>query len=304
MAQRVLIATCLVVMAACFGLVGLVWVQTKLSAAQVAEANRRLAEVLAQNQDTNREMLRQLQAMTKPATAAKSEDWIPVSFRLIVGHGVPAVGNEVVLGRGHGGADKEGAIHRLSDADGVADFGVVQPGDWEFGLKAGWWHAAGSLNVIPGATVAREIICPKASPEPSRVKVRVDWPASLADQELRAFAVFGSPAITYQPPLQWTNNRVLWLLCSPHGAGIVPDQPITFVSRDTLTWDEANNPSYMSGLFARGRVWGSIGADPSISETEPLEIGAGHYALKALALMRPWLTRRPGRGASSNYSRL
>src|SRR5262249_61321858 len=108
MAQRVLIATCLVMVLACFGVVGLVWSQSSRSAAEVAEANRRLAEALGQTQATNQEMLRQLQAMARPAQPSKDAVWIPVKFKLTVEKpdGPPAVGYEVILVRGHGGAEK------------------------------------------------------------------------------------------------------------------------------------------------------------------------------------------------------
>src|SRR5262245_32616076 len=164
MAQRMLIVTCLVVMAACFGLVGLVWIQSKVSATQAAEANLRLAALLTQNQATNQEMLRQLQAMAKPAQPSRNGDWIPVKFQLTMEKpdGPPAVGYEVILGRGHGGADKAESIHRRSDADGLADFGVVQPGDWEFTIRAGFWNTTGGLNAIPGSSIFQEIVCPKS----------------------------------------------------------------------------------------------------------------------------------------------
>jgi hypothetical protein len=164
MAQRVLIATCLVVVAACIGIVGLAWNQSNRSAAQAAEANRRLAELLGQTQATNQEMLRQLQAMAKPAQPAKFADWIPVKFQLTVEKpdGPPAVGYAVMLGPGFGGTRKDGAMLRRSDANGLADFGVVHPGDWEFSIQAGLWKATGGLNAVPGTSVFKEIVCPKA----------------------------------------------------------------------------------------------------------------------------------------------
>ena len=52
MAQRLVIATCLVAMLACLSLAGFVWIQSSRAAAQaaaqVAEANRKLAEAAAQ----------------------------------------------------------------------------------------------------------------------------------------------------------------------------------------------------------------------------------------------------------------
>ena len=47
MAHRLLIASCLAAVAACCTMVGVVWSQSTRAAAQAAEANRRLAEVLA-----------------------------------------------------------------------------------------------------------------------------------------------------------------------------------------------------------------------------------------------------------------
>ena len=47
----------------------------------------------------------------------------------------------------------------------MVDFGVVQPGDWEFTLTAkpetAPWYATGTLNVLPGTTIEKNIICPE-----------------------------------------------------------------------------------------------------------------------------------------------
>ena len=47
----------------------------------------------------------------------------------------------------------------------MVDFGVVQPGDWEFTLSrkldgGGQWYASGSMNVLPGTTIEKTIVCP------------------------------------------------------------------------------------------------------------------------------------------------
>ena len=61
MAQRVLIATCLVVMLTCVASVGLAWhwinqdhLLSSRAAAEAIEANRRMSEALAQSQSTNK----------------------------------------------------------------------------------------------------------------------------------------------------------------------------------------------------------------------------------------------------------
>ena len=156
--------------------------------------------MLGQTQATNQEMLKQLQAMAKPAPPAKSGDWIPVRFKLTVEKpdGPPAVGYEVVLGRGYGGAKNSGAIHRRSDATGLADFGVVQPGDWEFSIQAGLWNATGGLNAVPGTPVVKEIVCPEG---PS---------GSGTGQGPRELAEADSPTRTSSPSpcSSWRTRRI------------------------------------------------------------------------------------------------
>ncbi len=185
MAQRVLIATCCVMMAACCGVVGLVWSQSNRATAEVAEANRHLADVLGQTQATSQEMLRQLQAMAKPAQPAKSAEWIPVTIKLTVEKpdGPPAVGYEVRLGEGSGGSARVAAIHRRTDATGLADFGVVKPGDWEFSIHAGKWSTTGGLNAVPGTSVARAIVVPKVPPDQAQVRLRVELAQAAGRQE-------------------------------------------------------------------------------------------------------------------------
>ena len=130
MAQRILIALCFLMMAACFGLVGFVWSESS----RWSQTNLGL---INQAQKTNQEILKQLETMSRPAHPSKADEWIPVTFQLNLekSDGPPAVGYQILVGRGSNGTQKDGAIHRTSDADGQADFGVIQPGDWESQLS-------------------------------------------------------------------------------------------------------------------------------------------------------------------------
>jgi hypothetical protein len=304
MAQRVLIATCLVMVVACCGIACLVWNQSSRAAAQAAEANLRLAEVLGQTQATNQEMLKQLQAMAKPAPPAKSGDWIPVRFKLTVEKpdGPPAIGYEVVLGRGYGGAKNNGAIHRRSDATGQADFGVVQPGDWEYSIQAGLWNATGGLNAIPGALAGKEIVCPKDPPDRAQVKVRVNWPGRLADKDLVAVTLFKLEDQTYQPPLAWSTYYSVQLLGRPRGGFTALDQDIVLTAK-TADGDErpgnyAFNSVHIDRLRRQGRVHSVLPLDSSTPQEEPMEVWAGRYSLDRLMLFRSLPDRadtNPGR---------
>jgi hypothetical protein len=302
MAQRVLIATCLLVMAACFGVVGLIWSQTSRSAAQAAEANRHLAELLGQTQATNQEMLRQLQAMAKPAQPAKSAEWIPVSFELTVEKpdGPPAVGYEVILGRGHGGTMKPESIHRRSDASGVADFGVVQPGDWEFTIRAGIRSTTGGLNAIPGTSILKEIVCPKSPPDRAQVKVRVDWPGPLADKDLVAVATFEPKGLTYQPPLVWGPMGSLQfngvqIIGRARDGFIILDQDLD-LSVDTEPKEtpagNRHSQAYLDRLRSQGKIHGVLLLDSSTPGEEPLEVWAGRYSLARLILFHALSDRK------------
>jgi hypothetical protein len=311
MAQRMLIVTCLVVIAACFGLVGLIWNQSSRSASEVAEANRRLAELLGQTQATNQEMLRQLQAMAKPAQPAKSADWIPVSFKLTMEKpdGLPAVGYEVILGRGHGGSSKAESIHRSSDANGLVDFGVVQPGDWEFSIRAGLRNTTGGLNAVPGASILKEIVCPKSPPDRAQVKVRVDWPGPLADRDLVAVASFQLEAQTYQPPLVWSTlgdfeMRGIQFIGRPRRGFTPLDQGLDLIAKDLdpEEWSGGHqfNQAYVPDRLRReGKIHGVLPLDPSTPEEGPLEVWAGRYSLARLMLFRP-LPDRPGTRAGES----
>jgi hypothetical protein len=118
MAQRVLIATCLVVMLACGASVGLAWNwmnQDRLlrsrEAAEATEANRRVSEALNQSQVANRELLKQMRDMSDAVLHPVSTDWNPVLFKLNeeATDGPPAAGFSLTLTRMEGPARGMGA---------------------------------------------------------------------------------------------------------------------------------------------------------------------------------------------------
>jgi len=219
MAKRVLIATCVMVTCASLSLAGVFWLRSNRAAQELAralamaedhrrlaeqaaaEANRMLADTFAQNQSANTEIVKQLQAMRKETQSPPTPDWIPVSFKLTEEtlDGPPAVGCEVQFRGGQ----------RLSDSSGVADFGVVRPGDWGFQIRRPWaenegsWQLIGSINVLPGSKVVKSIICPKAPPDLVSLRLKFDWPPDLAGKELCVYAEMQQHGISYEPPSRW-----------------------------------------------------------------------------------------------------
>src|ERR1700722_14566571 len=108
MAQRVLVATCLVVILACAATVGLAWqwmnqdrLQRNRAASEAIEVNRRMSEALAQSQAANQQMLTQMREMTEAVLHPVSADWNQVILKLAeeTVDGPPAAGYSLALTR-------------------------------------------------------------------------------------------------------------------------------------------------------------------------------------------------------------
>jgi hypothetical protein len=208
MAQRVVIAACLVVMLASLSVVGLIWVQSNRAAAQTSEANRQLAQALAQAQVTNKNMLTELSEMSKVVRSTRSLDWNPVTFKVTeeTPDGTPLAGISVTLkeaasgnrGAGTGPAASKPTL-RTTDRSGIADFGVVHPGDYAFQVfqerDQEYLMAIGELTIEPGSQVNMRVACPKAPFERAPVRIRTVWPADLETKKLVLYASFASVPI-------------------------------------------------------------------------------------------------------------
>jgi hypothetical protein len=246
MSQRILLGMFCFLSVACCALFGLVWEQATRAERQAALANERLAELFTQARATDQEMLKQLQAMARAVQPGQSADWIRVSLKLTQEtlDGPPAVDVEAQLARGgtrfRGGTGgwigarridnfrQAEAIQRVSDENGVVDFGVVHPGDWQLYLTR-WgkgqiaWRASETLNVLPGMKIVKSIICPNSPPDAARVELRVSWPADLAREGYLVEAWLEHAEVVYQPPLRWSfgpdlaAGRIRDFLCMTRG---------------------------------------------------------------------------------------
>ncbi|MGO9924275.1 MAG: hypothetical protein ACLQIB_57490 [Isosphaeraceae bacterium] len=334
MTQRVLIGTCLLLLVVvCGAALALVRQQSVRAERQVAEANAQLAQALAQAQATNQEMLKQLRTMAEAFRPGQTPDWIPVSFKLTQEtlDGPPAVGYEVALGRGTqarpigmggmggfagglgGGFGAMGTadspythvIQRVSDENGLVDFGVVQPGDWQFDLVRRWkgpnlWRAHDSLNVLPGVKIVRSIICPKAPPDTGQVALNVAWPADLAAKKYLVEASFTHAGATYQAPLHWTlgGPNLGWssgatrsILCGLRAGGI--NQAEVPTARRSLYFWRFAGPGERGGgdlgdlksdpthLYADLLRWDDAGPEPG-----DVKLDTGKYSLTRLVVLR------------------
>jgi hypothetical protein len=305
MAQRVLNATCLIGTLASLALVGLVWHQSNQAANAAALATQRLAEaqatnqaktieLLTQSQSTTLEMLKQLQSMSRAAQLPRAPDWIPVTFKLTLEtlDGPPAVGYRVALqSRSTGLFGQE--ISRESDSSGLVDFGAVHPGDWQFLLSRSvdeqhTWKCGGNLNFLPGTSVARTIVCPKPQSDQSSVKLRVEWPADLAGQDLRMAVTLVRAPTTFQPALNWKvvdSDGIDRRRTILYGPGHMQSEIAGATKLDLWYFHD--------GVMSRGlqRVFGDFHSQNARSEPDAVAMDPGSFLVRRLIVVRPCARR-------------
>lgn len=263
MTQRVLVVCCLVLTTICIAMAFLmlsqsIYAQRMLAREMaVAEANRRAAE------EARKQMLEQLAAISKAKDGPQSSGWIPVTFKLTkeTPDGPPAAGFHVSLGRGTGGASKPEAIQRVSGESGMVDFGVVQPGDWEYFLTReidhrAVWTTTGQVNVPLVYRIEKTIVCPKVPPDDVSVRVKLLWPKDVNVPDLRILAGFEHQGFTFQPPIHWELNSYGYTSAYAYGT---PDQYILMESQGI--GDELYDPLQVRfWAFPNGRPSFNVGS--------------------------------------------
>ena len=320
MARRMMIATCLVVTMASLSAAGVMWRQTaqaqRESARAVAEAVRLMAEQNQNAQAGQQELLKQLREMSETVRSTKSLEWNPVTFKLVeeTADGPPVAGAEVTLTEQQAGAGPGGGFGpsevatRTSDRSGIADLGLVRPGEYTFHITRVWDQGSeltsGQFKIEPGSRIDRRVICPKVPLERVPVRVRLDWPADLAKENLTLYASFANVAIR-RDDLSWTISDVR-----------PSDRSSAMGSRGmqrAATWPPATRSVLLGPGTAMTQVrlsndspylWTSTGSASTLrwlraefssrdlreikEPSERIEFEQGAYRLSGLTVMRPW----------------
>jgi hypothetical protein len=296
MKQRLLVVYSIVLTLVCLGLLGMFWMQSIAAQRLAALAEARATEERYRAEEAQQQVLQQLKAISKAAESPTLPDWIPVTFKLTQDtlDGPPASGFRASLGRGDKGSQRQDAIHRESNDKGEVEFGVVQPGDWEYALSRGVegdaWHMTGKLNVIPGTGINRTIVCPGTTPKRVRLTVDIDWPTDIADRMLVVWATLGHQGSTYQPPLHWSSTSYLFLLCGSNGRRVED-----LKGHRSYFWTSGGEMiSSKDGVVLKGATdyVDLIGVDLAL---EPKDIQAipGTYTLQQLLVLRAPKERTP-----------
>ena len=303
MAQRVLIATCLLVTAVSLTLVGFVWQRSIQAQMMVAEARAR-----------EQAMLKELHEISDAVRHPRSLDWNPVRMKLTeeTTDGPPVAGATITLTRRFENPPK--MIQKVSDASGLADLGSVQPGDYTFQIfknsELCTLQTNGELNVQPGSDVTRSIVCPKP-PVRVGVRVRCQWPADLEREAVCLYAPFRIRDRELGPGNQWTTSTTVkvplgWLNQWQNGRfgqyrTLPPQHFILFGPSTRITeflygsvpffWTLTRAAIQAKDAAKLGsREWAEF-PEEDIRELEDpsatIEMETGHYRLSELLILRP-----------------
>jgi hypothetical protein len=300
MAQRVLVATCLVVSLASLFLAGAIWVQSNRDRVRAQEESARAAvealkAMTAQNaraEAGQQEMVKQLRAMADEIRSVRSLDWNPVTFQLTeeTPEGPPAVGFSVTLSETVAAGQAPSTRH-LSDRSGIADFGLVRPGHYSFKISKnsdqGPIATEGQLIVAPGSRNVKKVVCPRIPLDRAAVRIRTTWPADLEKEGLVLYANFFLNGLYYDENMWWQGNfQTVVNRSLLYG----PGSSLTEVlgGRSPVPWAPQSVEHVWVDVFPGDQR--EIKAPEQTLKWEP-----GTYALTSLFVLRPRATADGGR---------
>jgi hypothetical protein len=297
MIQRVVIGTSVFVAAACVALVAIFWQQAlhaqRLAALQAVDAQAR-----------EREMLDRLKEMTEAIKHPRSPDWNPVRFSFTerAADGPPARGVSVVL---YKVGDQSTKVNRQSNEAGVADFGLLNPGRYSFQLDRmladGEITASGELDVQPGESVDKHIVCPKLAAQQASVRVGCKWPDDLASASLVLYLPLRHRYLETSPGIEWVST-VPGRFFQSHTILLGPSSSVSTYKRHDAGNSKGTVPharvDSQAGLSAQVRPEEFDIAEADL-ERKPagslVDLDTGTYRLFGLLVLRPLPVVEPGR---------
>jgi len=209
MSQRLTFVALALVALISFGSAGTTWFllnqARKANEAMLSQSREATAELLDQSRDANRALVEQGQKANEALVAKLGElsassrgaaempaspEWNSVKCRLYTGErpGSPAAGYEVTVSGFVLDTAKEVTVSRVTDSAGIADLGLMRPGQHNLKIKAPWGDQRHPtlITVLPGKAHVEEIQCPAGRPEKTDVTFHVDWPEELRNRDLWA----------------------------------------------------------------------------------------------------------------------
>jgi hypothetical protein len=142
-----------------------------------------------EGREVNAIIVNKLNALSPPAAAEapKSMDEIPLKVQLVLDtkDGPPAEGYSVQFRGNVPWQEKYGTLDKKTGSDGVADFGVVRPGQHTIVVITPWEERqTRRITVLPAREYTEKIVCPSKPLEEVEIAFSVDWPDDLRGKGL------------------------------------------------------------------------------------------------------------------------
>ena len=137
-----------------------------------------LSAVVDQNQKATAAILERMGKEAPSAATAVSPEWISVKYRLVQGttDGPPIVGKQVNLSQQAEGEGR-GRLNQMSEitnAEGVADFGLLPYGTYGFAIESSAGLLSESITLRPGRPIDLRIVVPD---EPKTAELKFEYAA-------------------------------------------------------------------------------------------------------------------------------
>ena len=197
MLQKLTLALVCIVAIASATACGLMWTLAREFQAVAEKAQAANADLLAQGRDANAQLLKQsrdanaelhkqnqkmLEQLTtlanRPAQPAPSLEWNPLKIRVVKNDKkkTPAQGFTVDVSGYLVSAVEKSEVEMQTDENGLADFGLVRPGNFSATVRAPWGETRRfTVNVQPGKAYEKQILAPTGPLEPIQVQPIVKW---------------------------------------------------------------------------------------------------------------------------------
>ena len=142
-----------------------------------------------EGREVNAIIVNKLNALSPPAAVEvpKPMEWIPLKVQLVLDtkDGPPAEGYSVQFQGNVPWDAKYKKLDKKTGSDGVADFGVVRPGQHTIVVITPWEeHQTRRITVLPASEYTERIVCPSKPSKEVEIAFNVDWPDDLRDKNL------------------------------------------------------------------------------------------------------------------------
>jgi hypothetical protein len=266
MNQRILVATCVIMVAISCVALGLAWASLKGQQEMMATWQSTSETQMRDQQKLFERLLAQSEkALTqRGAGSSESIEWNPVELKFVAGSkdGAPVPGVSARMWSSAEGSNIP-ELSGESDQSGIVRFERVHFGSYRVqATTPAQEYVYTSLIQQPGKSLSRTIVCPRPAAEQVRVEAQVDWPEDFEDRSLwfrfhasDVFRMVGDQR-WYGPSIDPSDKHYRSILCQPDGRVYGRTSAI-----------EARPEDYLIGAGRGGRGRGTRGSRGGLQQS-------------------------------------